>query len=202
MNKIKTTFNNFIAQFVKTFEANKAKPSYWLQIVGSVLIIGLAIGSAFFGLKIDRSDVLMTFTVIGSVLAFVGTVTDNSILENVGNGIKDDSDSLTNSEQDVLNKLVEAQKAIENAKKPAEKAQLALSAANEAQSVADSLASELSKEAVSDASVNPQVVAQAVTSESASVAEPASAISEAPVSEATSEVSSETPASEVPSSEA
>lgn len=202
MDKIKTAFNNFIAQFVKTFEANKTKPSYWLQIIGSILIIGLAIGSAFFGLKIDRSDVLMTFTVIGSVLAFVGTVTDNSILENVGNGIKDDSDSLTNSEQDVLNKLVEAQKAIENAKKPAEKAQLALSAANEAQSVADSLASELSKEAVSDASINPQVVAQAVTSESASVAEPASAISEAPVSEATSEVSSEAPASEVPSSEA
>ncbi|AFU63109.1 hypothetical protein 8014-B2_0042 [Lactobacillus phage ATCC 8014-B2] len=202
MDKIKTAFNNFIAQFVKTFEANKTKPSYWLQIIGSILIIGLAIGSAFFGLKIDRSDVLMTFTVIGSVLAFVGTVTDNSILENVGNGIKDDSDSLTNSEQDVLNKLVEAQKAIENAKKPAEKAQLALSAANEAQSVADSLASELSKEAVSDASVNPQVVTQAVTSESASVAEPASAISEAPVSEATSEVSSEAPVSEVPSSEA
>lgn len=196
MNKIKTTFNNFIAQFVKTFEANKAKPSYWLQIVGSVLIIGLAIGSAFFGLKIDRSDVLMVFTVIGSVLAFVGTVTDNSILENVGNGIKNDSDSLTNSEQDVLNKLVEAQKAIENAKTPTEQAQLALSAANEAQSVADSLASKLSKEAVSDASIGVQSAAQVITSEPASVAEPASAVSEAPVSEATSEVSSDAPTSE------
>lgn len=196
MNKIKTAFNNFIAQFVKTFEANKAKPSYWLQIVGSVLIIGLAIGSAFFGLKIDRSDVLMVFTVIGSVLAFVGTVTDNSILENVGNGIKNDSDSLTNSEQDVLNKLVEAQKAIENAKTPTEQAQLALSAANEAQSVADSLASKLSKEAVSDASIGVQSAAQVITSEPASVAEPASAVSEAPVSEATSEVSSDAPTSE------
>jgi hypothetical protein len=35
MNKIKTAFNNFIAQFVKTFEVNKTKPSYWLQIIGS-----------------------------------------------------------------------------------------------------------------------------------------------------------------------
>ena len=116
MNKIKTAFNNFVAQFVKTFEVNKTKPSYWLQIIGSLLIIGLAVGSAFFGLKIDRSDVLMVFTVIGSVLAFVGTVTDNSILEHVGDDIKDNSDSLTKSEQDVLNKLIEAQKAIEDAK--------------------------------------------------------------------------------------
>lgn len=196
MNKIKTAFNNFISQFVKTFETNKTKPSYWLQIIGSVLIIGLAVGSAFFGLKIDRSDVLMVFTVIGSVLAFVGTVTDNSILENVGNGIKNDSDSLTSSEQDVLNKLVEAQKAIENAKTPTEQAQLALSAANEAQSVADSLANKLSKEAVSDAVVSTQEVSQAVTSESTSVAEPASAVSEVPVSEATSEAPSEAPTSE------
>lgn len=198
MNKIKTAFNNFVSQFVKTFETNKTKPSYWLQIIGSVLIIGLAVGSAFFGLKIDRSDVLMVFTVIGSVLAFVGTVTDNSILENVGNGIKNDSDSLTSSEQDVLNKLVEAQKAIENAKTPTEQAQLALSAANEAQSVADSLANKLSKEAVSDAVVSTQEVAQVVTSESTSVAEPASAVSEVPVSEATSEA----PTSETPTSEA
>jgi len=194
MNKIKTVFNNFIAQFVKTFEVNKNKPSYWLQIIGSVLIIGLAVGSAFFGLKIDRSDVLMAFTVIGSVLAFVGTVTDNSILEHVGNDIKSDSDSLTDSEQDVLNKLVEAQKAIENAKTPAHKAQLALSAASETQSVANSLASELSKEAVSEAVINPQTVSQAVTSEPANIAEPASAVSEAPASEATSEVPSDAPA--------
>ena len=187
MNKIKTAFNNFIAQFVKTFEANKDKPSYWLQIVGSVLIISLAIGSAFFGLKIDRSDVLMAFTVIGSVLAFVGTVTDNSILENVGNGIKNDSDSLTSSEQDVLNKLVEAQKAAEKAKTSTEKVQLALSAANEARSVADSLTSKLSKEAVSDVSVSEKSAAQVVTSEPVSVAEPASAVSEAPASEAPSE---------------
>ena len=194
MNKIKTAFNNFVAQFVKTFEVNKTKPSYWLQIIGSLLIIGLAVGSAFFGLKINRSDVLMVFTVIGSVLAFVGTVTDNSILEHVGDDIKDNSDSLTKSEQDVLNKLVEAQKAIENAKKPTHKAQLALSAAGEAQAVADSLASELSKETVSDAVINPQTVSQAVTSEPANVAEPASAVSEAPASEATSEVPSDAPA--------
>jgi len=187
MNKIKTAFNNFIAQFVKTFEVNKTKPSYWLQIVGSLLIIGLAVGSAFFGLKIDRSDVLMVFTVIGSVLAFVGTVTDNSILEHVGDDIKDNSDSLTKSEQDVLDKLIEAQKAIENAKTPIDKAQLALSAADETQSVANSLASELSKEASSEEIVNPQAVSQAVTSEPANVAEPASAVSEAPVSEAMSE---------------
>ncbi len=115
--KIKTAFNNFIAQFVKTFEANKNKPSYWLQIIGSLLIIGLAVGSAFFGLKIDKSDVLMVFTVVGSVLAFIGTVTDNSILEHVGNDIKSNSDSLTKSEQDLLKKLVEAEKTLEDAKK-------------------------------------------------------------------------------------
>lgn len=193
MNKIKTVFNKFVAQLVKTFEVNKTKPSYWLQIVGSVLIIGLAIGSAFFGLKIDRSDVLMAFTVIGSVLAFVGTITDNSILEHVGDDIKDNSDSLTKSEQDVLNKLVEAQKAIEDAKTPVDKAQLALSAASETQSVANSLASELSKEASSDAIVNPQTVSQAVTSEPANAAKPASAVSEASVSETASEAPSDTP---------
>lgn len=196
MNKIKTAFNNFVAQFVKTFEVNKTKPSYWLQIIGSLLIIGLAVGSAFFGLKIDRSDVLMVFTVIGSVLAFVGTVTDNSILEHVGDDIKDNSDSLTKSEQDVLNKLIEAQKAIENAKTPVDKAQSALSAASETQSVANSLASELSKEASSDAIVNPQVVSQVITSESANVAGSASAVSEAPVSEATSEATGGAPTSE------
>jgi len=193
MNKIKTVFNKFVAQLVKTFEVNKTKPSYWLQIVGSVLIIGLAVGSAFFGLKIDRSDVLMAFTAIGSVLAFLGTVTDNSILEHVGDDIKDNSDDLTKSEQDVLNKLVEAQKAIEDAKTPVDKAQLALSAASETQSVANSLASELSKEASSDAIVSPQTVSQAITSEPANVAEPASAVSEAPVSEATSEAPSASP---------
>lgn len=196
MNKIKTAFNNFVAKFVKTFEVNKTKPSYWLQIIGSLLIIGLAVSSAFFGLKIDRSDVLMVFTVIGSVLAFVGTVTDNSILEHVGDDIKDNSDSLTKSEQDVLNKLVEAQKAIEDAKTPVDKAQSALSAASETQSVANSLASELSKEASSDAIVNPQVVSQVITSESANVAGSASAVSEAPVSEATSEATGGAPTSE------
>lgn len=196
MNKIKTTFNSFVTKLVKTFEANKTKPSYWLQIIDSILIIGLAVGSAFFGLKIDRSDVLMVFTIIGSILAFVGTVTDNSILENIGNGIKNDSDSLTSSEQDVLNKLVEAQKAAEKAKTPTEQVQLALSAANEAKSVADSLTSELSKEAASDVSVGAQSASQAVTSESASIAEPASAVSEAPISGVTSEISSDAPTSE------
>ncbi len=120
---MKTAFNNFIAQFVKTYEANKDKPSYWLQVIGSVFIIGLAVGSAFFGLKIDKSEVLMVFTIVGSVLTFVGTVTDNSILEHVGNDIKSNSDSLTKSEQDLLNKLVEAQKTLEEAKKRTNEAQ-------------------------------------------------------------------------------
>lgn len=115
--KMKTAFNNFISQFVKTYEANKDKPSYWLQVIGSIFIIGLAVGSAFFGLKIDKSEVLMVFTIVGSVLTFVGTVTDNSILEHVGNDIKSNSDSLTKSEQDLLNKLVEAQKTLEESKK-------------------------------------------------------------------------------------
>ena len=58
--KMKTAFNNFIAQFVKTYEANKDKPSYWLQVIGSIFIIGLAVGSAFFGLKmvVKRINVL------------------------------------------------------------------------------------------------------------------------------------------------
>lgn len=120
---MKTAFNNFIAQLVKTYEANKDKPSYWLQVIGSIFIIGLAVGSAFFGLKIDKSEVLMVFTIVGSVLAFVGTVTDNSILEHVGTDIKSNSDSLTKSEQDLLNKLVEAQKTLEEAKKHANEAQ-------------------------------------------------------------------------------
>lgn len=136
MSKIKTAFSNFIAQFVKTFEANKDKPSYWLQVIGSVLIIGLAVGSAFFGLKIDKSEVLMVFTVVGSVLAFVGTVTDNSILEHVGNDIESNSDDLANKEQDLLNKLVETEKALEEAKKRLNEAQPADKLPDEAKSSA------------------------------------------------------------------
>lgn len=145
MNKIKTAIDNFVAQFVKTFQANKNKPSYWLQVIGSILIIGLAVGSAFFGLKIDKSDVLMVFTIVGSVLAFVGTVTDNSILEHVGNDIKSNSDNLTQNEQDLLSKLVEAQKALEEAKKHTDEAKSAIKSADEVGSAAPATSQAISQ---------------------------------------------------------
>ena len=99
-----------------TFKANCKKPAYWAQIVGSVLIIGLAVATVFFGVKIDANAVVLVITAVGAILAFVGVITDNSILEDTGNTIKTKSNSLASTEQTVVEALAEAQAKIDAAK--------------------------------------------------------------------------------------
>ncbi|WP_455386465.1 holin [Lactiplantibacillus pentosus] len=98
-----------------TFKANYKKPTYWAQIIGSVLIIGLAVSTVFFGVKIDTNAVVLVITAVGAILAFVGVITDNSILEDTGNTIKTKSNALASTEQTVVEALSEAQAKIEAA---------------------------------------------------------------------------------------
>ncbi|GFE99875.1 holin [Lactiplantibacillus plantarum] len=99
----------FLNVIQATLKANYKKPAYWAQIIGSVLIIGLAIATVFFGVKIDANAVVLVITAVGAVLAFVGAITDNSILEDTGNTIKTKSNTLASTEQTVVEALAEAQ---------------------------------------------------------------------------------------------
>lgn len=107
-----TKFLNLIKA---TLKANYKKPAYWAQIIGSVVIIGLSVATIFFGVKIDANAVVLVITAVGSILAFVGAVTDNSILEDTGNTIKTKSSTLASTEQTVVEALAEAQAKIEAA---------------------------------------------------------------------------------------
>ncbi|KLD41140.1 hypothetical protein [Lactiplantibacillus plantarum] len=105
----------FLNVIQATFKANYKKPAYWAQVVGSVLIIGLAVATVFLGIKIDSNAIVMVITAAGAVLAFVGAITDNSILEDTGNTIKTKSNVLASTEQTVVEALAEAQAKIEAA---------------------------------------------------------------------------------------
>ncbi len=99
----------FLNVIQATLKANYKKPAYWAQIIGSVLIIGLAVATVFFGVKIDANAVVLVITAVGAILAFVGAITDNSILEDTGNTIKTKSNALASTEQTVVEALAEAQ---------------------------------------------------------------------------------------------
>ncbi|QRG95906.1 holin [Lactiplantibacillus plantarum] len=105
----------FLNVIQATLKSNYKKPAYWAQIIGSVLIIGLAIATVFFGVKIDANAVVLVITAVGAILAFVGAITDNSILEDTGNTIKTKSSTLAYTEQTVVEALAEAQAKIEAA---------------------------------------------------------------------------------------
>ncbi|MBS0952356.1 holin [Lactiplantibacillus plantarum] len=105
----------FLNVIQATLKANYKKPAYWAQIIGSVLIIGLAVATVFFGVKIDANAVVLVITAVGAILAFVGAITDNSILEDTGNTIKTKSNALASTEQTVVEALAEAQAKIEAA---------------------------------------------------------------------------------------
>lgn len=106
---------SFFKILTATFKANYKKPAYWAQIIGSVLIISLAIATVFFGVKIDANAVVLVITSVGAILAFIGVLTDNSILEDTGNTIKTNSNALAYTEQTVVEALSEAQAKIEAA---------------------------------------------------------------------------------------
>ena len=110
----------FLNVIQATLKANYKKPAYWAQIIGSVLIIGLAVATVFFGVKIDANAVVLVITAVGAILAFVGAITDNSILEDTGNTIKTKSSTLAYTEQTVVEALAEAQAKIEAAASQAE----------------------------------------------------------------------------------
>lgn len=115
MTKLKKLVTEFFETIVATFKANYTKASYWAQIIGSVLVIGLAVATVFFNVSIDTNTVLLIITGVGSLLAFWGVVTDNSILEDTGNTIKSKSNTLASAEQVVVEALSEAQAKIEAA---------------------------------------------------------------------------------------
>lgn len=105
-----------LEKIAATFKSNHNKAAYWAQLVGSVLIVGLAIGTVFFKLQIDSSAALMIITGIGAVLSLWGTITDNSILEDTGDTIKTKANVLASTEQSVVAALTEAQEKIEATK--------------------------------------------------------------------------------------
>ncbi|MBU7449484.1 MULTISPECIES: holin [Lactiplantibacillus] len=109
MTKIKKAVTKFFQTIAATFKANYTKASYWAQIIGSVLVIGLAVATVFFNDSIDTNTVLLIITGVGSLLAFWGVITDNSILEDTGNIIKTKSNTLASTEQTVVEALSEAQ---------------------------------------------------------------------------------------------
>lgn len=47
MTKIKKVVTKFFQTIAATFKANYTKASYWAQIIGSVLVIGLAFATFF-----------------------------------------------------------------------------------------------------------------------------------------------------------
>ncbi|MCT3283711.1 holin [Lactiplantibacillus pentosus] len=171
MTKIKKAVTKFFQTIAATFKANYKKPAYWAQIIGSVLIIGLAVATVFFGVKIDANAVVLVITAVGAVLAFVGVITDNSILEDTGNIIKTKSNTLASTEQTVVEALAEAQAKIEAANSAAasqaeaQASQAVVAAYSQAASSAATLASSLAANLDSNA----QSVTE-TTSESASQA--------------------------------
>lgn len=115
MTKIKKAVTKFFQTIAATFKANYTKASYWAQIIGSVLVIGMAIATVFFNVSIDTNTVLLIITGAGSLLAFWGVITDNSILEDTGNTIKSKSNALASTEETIVEALSEAQAKIEAA---------------------------------------------------------------------------------------
>ncbi|MCJ8184822.1 holin [Lactiplantibacillus pentosus] len=115
MTKLKKLVTEFFETIAATFKANYNKSSYWAQIIGSVLVIGMAIATVFFNVSIDTNAVLLIITGVGSLLAFWGVITDNSVLEDTGNTIKSKSNALASTEETIVEALSEAQAKIEAA---------------------------------------------------------------------------------------
>lgn len=182
MTKIKKVVTQFFQTIAATFKANYTKASYWAQIIGSVLVIGLAIATVFFNVSIDTNTVLLIITGVGALLAFWGVITDNSILEDTGNTIKSNSNVLASTEQTVVEALSEAQAKITAANSAAasqaeaQASQAVVAAYSQAASAAAvgdtataSSAAALASSLVADSDSNAQSVTE-TTSESASQA--------------------------------
>ena len=88
-------------KIVETFKANRNKPSYWVQMVGSLLVVGILIAHYFFGVGINSDMVLVVPVIVGSLLAVWGSATDNSILESAGNTLKGNSNQIVNTADNV-----------------------------------------------------------------------------------------------------
>ncbi|AYC70905.1 holin [Lactiplantibacillus plantarum] len=153
----------FLNVIQATLKANYKKPAYWAQIIGSVLIIGLAVATVFFGVKIDANAVVLVITAVGAILAFVGAITDNSILEDTGNTIKTKSNTLAYTEQTVVEALAEAQAKIAAANSAAASAAAVgdTATASSAATLASSLAANLDSNVQADAETASESASQA-----------------------------------------
>ncbi|MCH8632311.1 holin [Lactiplantibacillus plantarum] len=161
MTKIKKAVTKFFQTIAATFKANYTKASYWAQIIGSVLVIGMAIATVFFNVSIDTNTVLLIITGAGSLLAFWGVITDNSILEDTGNTIKTKSNALASTEEAVVEALSEAQAKIEAASS---------AAASQAESQASQAVVAAYSQAASAAAVGDTVTASSAATLASSLA--------------------------------
>ena len=162
MTKIKKAVTRFFQTIAATFKANYTKASYWAQIIGSVLVIGLAVATVFFNDSIDTNTVLLIITGVGSLLAFWGVITDNSILEDTGNTIKTKANTLASAEQVVVEALSEAQAKIEVASS---------AAASQAEAQASQAVVAAYSQAASAAAVGDTVTASSAATLASSLAE-------------------------------
>lgn len=144
---------NIWTTIIETFRANKNKPAYWSQIIGSILVVGFVIGNLFFGLNLDGNTIAIIVLGIGSVLAVLGTVSDNSVLEDTGNTVKSGSGQVAVSEKAIEDALKGVGEAIKTAQEANKQANEAKSTADKAQSVA-SEAKEQALPAQSDSSAS------------------------------------------------
>lgn len=92
-------------KIIATFKANKTKPSYWVQVVGALIVIGIIVAHYLLGVNINTDATLGGVLVVGSVLALWGNLTDNSILEQAGNTLKGNSNVIVKTADTVVDAL-------------------------------------------------------------------------------------------------
>lgn len=105
-----------IEKIVATFKSNRTKPSYWVQVVGALIVIGIIVAHYLFGVNLNTNAVLGDVTFIGALIALWGNLTDNSILEQTGNTIKGNPDIYIKTADTVVDALDTAAKQLQTAK--------------------------------------------------------------------------------------
>lgn len=158
-----------IEKIVATFKANYKKASYWVQVLGALIVLGILVAHYAFGVNINSDVVAMSVIAIGAALSFWGVLTDNSILESAGNTLKGNSNVYVQTADTV-------EKAIDTAVAQLQSAKASVaSSASEASSTATS-ASEQSAEIASAYSTAASAAAAGDTETATSAAAVASSL--------------------------
>lgn len=158
-----------IEKIVATFKANYKKASYWVQVLGALIVLGILVAHYAFGVNVNSDTVVMSAIAIGAVLSFWGVLTDNSIMESVGDTLKGNSNVYVKTADTVEKAIDTAVAQLQSAK-----ANVA-SSASEASSTATS-ASEQSSELASAYSTAASAAAAGDTETATSAAALASSL--------------------------